>query len=845
MSSFFPPPLKLQDYPSCTPRDSASPSPTKKRRVDSLPPASAASSSSPAKNNYNAPSRPPLSARASTAAVPAPADDDALLTSRLHSTLRLRDAWSDIWRRHSLPPALPSSASSSSSPFPPSSSSRRKHRPTGRTRAIPVEEDDIIDLRTMELVVDRGVLRNSRAGAFAIGGYAGRENDVVVARDTGRARLDERDGSGAEGNGDGSGSDGYEDPEEGEVDWEEPEEGNSSSEDELATMDDLPSLPSLLFREQRRKDAERRRELRDFWTQERQQSRRFSEGGTGTPEDGEAWEEGELAGNERLERPVAPPSSSWGRASIAAPDYGDEGGGEGDEEDELSFFAPDPAHAPMKSISPELGLGRSTSSPPNGLTQPRARPLPSPSSASSLRHGIDAFQIASSSPTKYPTPTSTSWTASASAANSIFRAPVQPAPKASSSKPRSSSSPLRQSYLAPSPSPSPSPPPSSSDPLACSETARRSAPRPTQPPPQPPMQAYQRPTPTPTPTPPPPTASSSAELRSQSKRSSESSRSQQQLPAPSISSKRPHRPHSFELVIDVSPSASSTSRKNIKGKLPTSKSMRSLALRGQDDYSEDDKAVQQEQEEEEEKPLETGLTTPPVSRSRLSPRETGNSREGPFELSPSSAHSLSTIATPTASSDQVHSRPRRQPAPVGPTAGPSRHCRSSSSSAAVAPASAPRPGPVPLSRPRANPIVAFPSHRLRNPPAEEEGDGADDDDPLLLSSSPLKSSLLDRHLGNGSGRRRSGMAGIARPRESAGPGSSASPLRRLEQEKKEREQAGDEGEELGRTRRGIGVDFLREDSDGEQGRGAGRPEKEQEQGEADTAEESDDELRLR
>ncbi|GAA5964967.1 hypothetical protein JCM21900_001914 [Sporobolomyces salmonicolor] len=843
MSPFFPPPLKLQDYPACTPRDSASPSPTKKRRVDSLPPASAASSSSPAKNNYHAPSRPPLSARASNAAVPAPTDDDALLTSRLHSTLRLRDAWSDIWRRHSLPPALPSAASSSS-PFPPSSSSRRKHRPTGRTRAIPVEEDDIIDLRTMELVVDRGVLRNSRAGAFAIGGYAGREHDVGVARDTGRARLDEWDGSGAEGSGDGSGSDGYVDPEEGEVDWEELEEGNSSSEDELATMDDLPSLPSLLFREQRRKDAERRRELRDFWAQERQQSRRFSEGGTGTPEDRESWEEGELAGNERLERPVAPPSSSWGRACIAAPDYGDEGGGEGDEEDELSFFAPDPAHAPMKSISPELGLRRSTSSPRNGLTQPRARPLPSPSSTSSLRHGIDAFQIASSSPTKSPTPTSTSWTASASAANSIFRAPVQPTPKASSSKPRSSSSPLRQSHLAPPPSPSPSPPPSSSDPLAASETARRSAPRPTQPPPQAPVQPYQRPTPTPTPTPPPPTASSSAELRSQSKRSSESSRSQQQLPAPSVSSKRPHRLHSFELVIDVSPSAPSTSKKNMKGKLPTSKSMRSLALRGQDDSSEDDKAVQRQQQEEE-KPLETGLTTPPVSRSRLSPRETGNSREGPFERSPGSAHSLSTIATPTASSDQVRSWPRRQPAPVGPTAGPSRHCRSSSSSAAGAPASAPRPGPLPLSRPRANPIAAFPSHRLPNPPAEEGGDGEVDDDPLLLSSSPLKSSLLDRHLGHGSGRRRPGRVGIARPRESAGPGSAASPLRRLEQEKKEREQARHEGEELGTTRRGIGVDLLREDSDG--GRGAGRPEKEQEQEqeEADTAEESDDELRLR
>lgn len=134
----------------------------------------------------------------------------------------------------------------------------------------------------MEIVQDRGVLRGSRAGAFAIGGYSGASDDIVVGADSGAAAGDEE---------------GEEEEEDEEVDWEELEEGAEGSDDELGVMDDLQSLPSLLFREERRKDEERKKELQDFWEHESR-----SRGQTETPQ----REEGDAVahGNVRLATPV-------------------------------------------------------------------------------------------------------------------------------------------------------------------------------------------------------------------------------------------------------------------------------------------------------------------------------------------------------------------------------------------------------------------------------------------------------------------------------------------------------------------------------------------------------------
>ncbi|GAA6059772.1 hypothetical protein JCM10212_001980 [Sporobolomyces blumeae] len=276
--SYFAPPLRLDDYSEIqVDLDLPGPSPPKKRRV-----------------SFHHASRRPA---------PQPSPDRALLESRWSSTLKLRDAWHDILRRHSH--ASPRSTTTTTTTTPLASSpSLIKHRPAGKTRAIPLDEDDIIDLRTLDIVVDRGVLRNSRKGSFAIGGGPARDA-VRVARDTGdgtrRARKANRTDDGATANDEtgtpaveagGSieldGAQGADDARERgpidrdderdslasdesstEPDWEEPESSTSDSDDEFATFDDLPSLPSLSFREARRRLVEREQELESFREMER------------------------------------------------------------------------------------------------------------------------------------------------------------------------------------------------------------------------------------------------------------------------------------------------------------------------------------------------------------------------------------------------------------------------------------------------------------------------------------------------------------------------------------------------------------------------------------------------
>ncbi|BGP49700.1 hypothetical protein JCM10450v2_005605 [Rhodotorula kratochvilovae] len=284
---------------------------------------------------------------------------DPELQRRLHSsTLKLRDAWDDILARHSLP--LPSSSSASSRAA--SAPAPVRHRPAGRTRAIPVEEDDIIDLATMEIVQDRGVLRRSRKGAFALGGYMDTLDDVIVGVDTG------------------AGEEGEEEDVEGS--WEDEEEdedgsaGYSTSDDELGDMDELPSLPSLLFREQRRRDAERRDQLRDFWAHEAR-ARGASEAQPPDDDDDEPGAAG-----------------AGGNRTIDAID-------EADEDDELGFFARAPSPSTSSPAPAWVARRRASSSPlevevvtPSRKGKEPARP---PSTTAALRVGFEKVHLASSS----------------------------------------------------------------------------------------------------------------------------------------------------------------------------------------------------------------------------------------------------------------------------------------------------------------------------------------------------------------------------------------------------------------------------------------------------------------
>jgi len=223
----------------------------------------------------------------------------------------------------------------------------------------------------MEIVEDRGVLRRSRAGAFALGGYTDALDDVLVGPDTGVGE-DEQGGSSGEGRG-AAGGDSHEEYED---DEDEPNALDSeayagSSDDELGDMDELPSLPSLLFREQRRRDADQRDQLRDFWEHEAR-ARGVSEAGGAALDAG-----GDAGGNRTLEAVEA-----------------------ADNDDELGFFAPAPSVGPSSAARPR----RSSSSPlqveaatPSRKTQALSH---APSTTAALRTAVGAVQLASSSPTR-------------------------------------------------------------------------------------------------------------------------------------------------------------------------------------------------------------------------------------------------------------------------------------------------------------------------------------------------------------------------------------------------------------------------------------------------------------
>lgn len=257
----------------------------------------------------------------------------------------------------------------------------------------------------MEIVEDRGVLRRSRAGAFALGGYMDALDDVIVGPDTGVGAAGEDDagsGSGAEHGG--AGGDSFEEEEDEDADAWSDEAYGDSSEDELGDMDELPSLPSLVFREQRRRDAERRDQLRDFWEQEAR-ARGASDAASALGEAAAA----DVRGNRTIEAVQ-----------------------QADDDDELSFFAPAPSPGPA---SPALPFRRASSSPlrvdfatPSRKGKSAAH---APSTTAVLRQGVATFQLESSSPARPPasSPSHVAWQRALTAA---------PPPPARSSAPGSS-----------------------------------------------------------------------------------------------------------------------------------------------------------------------------------------------------------------------------------------------------------------------------------------------------------------------------------------------------------------------------------------------------------------------
>lgn len=139
--------------------------------------------------------------------------------SRLQSTLRLREAWADIQLRHE------------------SYSSDTLQRPTGKTRALREEDDDIIDLNSMTIVLDRGVLRNAQQGSFAIGSYALPGGDARWYDPDRGAEDDEDD------------------------DW---EEGIEEDDDPMGQWDQVLDAPSVLSRVEKRKRGIELEDLRMF-----------------------------------------------------------------------------------------------------------------------------------------------------------------------------------------------------------------------------------------------------------------------------------------------------------------------------------------------------------------------------------------------------------------------------------------------------------------------------------------------------------------------------------------------------------------------------------------------------
>lgn len=271
---------------------------------------------------------------------------EELNKARLAATSRLASTWADIAHRHQT--LLPPSSSSGAGWL------------LGGSRWLPEEEDDIIDLETMEIVQDRGVLRGTKAGALRFGGEGSwSDHSDSSSDDEGKTRAALA-----------------------------PEEDDS--EDELGLFDQLESLPSQSFRDQRRAKEAERLHLLEFTMQEtkaRQMRASAMAGGTVDGVDDEEWERTKrelerASGNEVLEAPAG---------AVGKPEDG-----ASEEEDDFAAFEVTPTTA---RTLPKSQGARSAATPASSAAQRRGKAAAPPSTTRLLRKGLRKVDLKSSPPT--------------------------------------------------------------------------------------------------------------------------------------------------------------------------------------------------------------------------------------------------------------------------------------------------------------------------------------------------------------------------------------------------------------------------------------------------------------
>ncbi|GAA6025382.1 hypothetical protein JCM11491_002699 [Sporobolomyces phaffii] len=371
--------------------------------------------------------RPPLRVPAAAAAEDDdPTRPDPDLVARIHRTHRLRDAFDDICRRHTHRAVVPGGV--------------RRHPRTGKTRAIPLDEDDIINLQTLEIELDRGVIANSRKGNFAFGGHDPHgEPHLRVVRDTG-TQGEARDGERQH-------LAGFEiiddDDDETELSRDDddddlaPEErSGSSSEDEFATFDDLESLPNLGWREDQKRREEAANALKEFEASERAWASAWAAprrgnvyGGVG---DGVSSDDAgstatkthrnsrQSAANEIVDKPARPPQSRSGMSRTPRQTRGPRDVEDSDEDDLCSVIDTPvgPASSSRSRPSSPSSLFKrklnlepvssplSSHSKPRRLTSLLVTPSPSrpTTGTSTIRRKIETFELSVSPPPSLAVP---------------------------------------------------------------------------------------------------------------------------------------------------------------------------------------------------------------------------------------------------------------------------------------------------------------------------------------------------------------------------------------------------------------------------------------------------------
>lgn len=219
----------------------------------------------------------------------------------------------------------------------------------------------------MEIVQDRGVLRGSKKGAFAIGGSDQRSSHLS-----------------------------------GDSDDHNDHDASSESEDELSRIDPLPSLPSHAFLEARKAQQADRDHLLQFTLMEsKARAMRASTAGEGNDVD-EEWEEKRRAlergsGNELL--PLAQVEGALGRITEEA---------EEEEEDDFALFEVTPT-IPQGRVLPKTAgalAARSGSVKPapssavKGKGKARSGTAPPPSTTRAIRKAVEGVSLDSSSPSE-------------------------------------------------------------------------------------------------------------------------------------------------------------------------------------------------------------------------------------------------------------------------------------------------------------------------------------------------------------------------------------------------------------------------------------------------------------